>query len=283
MQLSKSSTPKVITNYFSKILQLKQDGKEFPVNLDDVWPLVYNQKGKALSTLRSDFIEGEDFYLSQMGKVVNSNELRNGIKIDAYLSVACLEYFIAKKVKPVFDVYRKVFHATVENTQKPQPRQISQDATYREGEHFTRKMGETMISGIFTQGQCFYHLNSILSYLGHVKSGTHYSSRLSPDDAIFKPIAPGSNSNQWFVNLEGFTQMLVYLKPNNKGISSRRIETVYADLFRKTIEGKPLTPTRHPYRFTHEQMNELFYEVSKIQRVKLQKGIYELLRGGLKL
>lgn len=125
LQLSKSSPPEVIANYFKKIFELKQTGKEFPVNLDEVWPLVYNQKGKAFSTLKSDFIEGEDFYLSQMGKVVNSNKLKNGIKIDARLTVACMEYFIAKKVKTVFEVYRQVFHAAVESKQKPSTSEIT--------------------------------------------------------------------------------------------------------------------------------------------------------------
>ena len=29
------------------------------------------------------------------------------------LSVSCLEYFIARKVRPVFEVYRQVFHAVI--------------------------------------------------------------------------------------------------------------------------------------------------------------------------
>lgn len=33
------------------------------------------------------------------------------------LSISCLEYFIARKVRPVFDVYRQVFHKATE--QKP--------------------------------------------------------------------------------------------------------------------------------------------------------------------
>lgn len=37
LQLSKESTPEVITNYFKKILELKQSGKEFPIDLDEVW------------------------------------------------------------------------------------------------------------------------------------------------------------------------------------------------------------------------------------------------------
>lgn len=33
------------------------------------------------------------------------------------LSVSCLEFFIARKVRPVFEVYRKVFHKVVDMVQ----------------------------------------------------------------------------------------------------------------------------------------------------------------------
>lgn len=113
MQLTRNMGSNEVKTYFSKVFELKQSGKEFPVNLEEVWPLVYAQKGKALATLKSDFVEGDDFYLSQMGKVVTFKELQNGVKIDAFLSVSCLEYFIARKEKTIFDVYRTVFHKTI--------------------------------------------------------------------------------------------------------------------------------------------------------------------------
>lgn len=51
------------------------------------------------------------FYnLAQNGKVVKYNELINGIAYDAKLSISCLEYFIARKNRSVFEVYRQVFH-----------------------------------------------------------------------------------------------------------------------------------------------------------------------------
>lgn len=35
--------------YFEKVLELVKSGEDFPVNLDDVWPLIYSDKGKAVS------------------------------------------------------------------------------------------------------------------------------------------------------------------------------------------------------------------------------------------
>lgn len=41
----------------------------------------------------------------------NGGKVRNGRPTEIYmLSVPCLEFFIARKVRPVFEVYRKVFH-----------------------------------------------------------------------------------------------------------------------------------------------------------------------------
>lgn len=43
------------------------------------------------------------------------------------LSVPCLEFFIARKVRPVFEVYRKVFHKVVEgNVTPPHPFDITE-------------------------------------------------------------------------------------------------------------------------------------------------------------
>ena len=92
------------------VLELSKSKEEFPVNLDAVYPLVYSQKGHSLRELKSKFIEGVDYYLSQNGKVVTVNNLVNGVKYDCYLSLPCMEFFIARKVRPVFDVYREVFH-----------------------------------------------------------------------------------------------------------------------------------------------------------------------------
>jgi hypothetical protein len=110
--LKKSSTENEIKTYFQQGLELKQSGEEFPVNLELVWPLVYSAKEKAVRALKKDFIENEDFVaLAQNG------EGGKFASIDYKLSISCLEYFIARKVRPVFDVYRKVFHKVAE--QKP--------------------------------------------------------------------------------------------------------------------------------------------------------------------
>lgn len=123
LQLTKQSTAQEIKAYFEEVLKLSKGSKEFPVNLDDVWSLVYAEKGKAVRALKSNelFVEGIDFILlaqngkqdsplAQNGKRMANGQFNGGDKVTYMLSVPCLEFFIARKVRPVFEVYRQVFH-----------------------------------------------------------------------------------------------------------------------------------------------------------------------------
>ena len=110
--LTKASQNSEIKMYFEGVLRLANSNEKFPVNLDEVWPLVYAAKNKAVSALKANFIEDVDF------KTINQKVGRQ-IVHDYFLTSSCLEYFIARKVRPVFDVYRQVFHEVA------QPKQLS--------------------------------------------------------------------------------------------------------------------------------------------------------------
>lgn len=118
LQLTKQSTAQEIKAYFEEVLKLSKDSKEFPVNLDDVWPLVYADKGKAVRALKSNelFVKDVDYILlAQNGKQVENNGKQDNSwggnnQVTYMLSIPCLEFFIARKVRPVFEVYRQVFH-----------------------------------------------------------------------------------------------------------------------------------------------------------------------------
>lgn len=125
LQLTKQSTAQEIKAYFEEVLKLSKDSKEFPVNLDDVWPLVYSRKDKAVRALKEGelFIEDIDYIplpqngerlegnsLAQNGKRMANGQFNGGDKVTYMLSVPCLEFFIARKVRAVFEVYRQVFH-----------------------------------------------------------------------------------------------------------------------------------------------------------------------------
>lgn len=105
--LSLSSSTEEIKRYFKAILELSKSNLSYPVNLDSCWMLCYSAKDKAVRALKENFIENIDYQpLAQNGERTRGGQN----KIDYHLSVSCLEYFIARKVRPVFDVYREVFH-----------------------------------------------------------------------------------------------------------------------------------------------------------------------------
>lgn len=100
-----------IRSYFEKVLELVKSGEDFPVNLDEVWPLIYSDKGKAVRVLTGDngFIKDIDYKVfTQNGK----NPTGGRPTIVYMISVSCMEYLIARKERRVFDVYRSVFHGT---------------------------------------------------------------------------------------------------------------------------------------------------------------------------
>lgn len=73
LQLTKQSTAQEIKAYFEEVLKLSKDSKEFPVNLDDVWPLVYSRKDKAVRALQSNdlFLQNVDYQVfPKMGKTL---------------------------------------------------------------------------------------------------------------------------------------------------------------------------------------------------------------------
>lgn len=96
--------------YFKSVCKLVDETHdEFPVSLDDVWPLVYSAKEKAVRALTTSdqFIEDIDYrVLSRSGE----NPLGGRPTNDYYLSMPCFEFFIARKKREVFEVYRQFFH-----------------------------------------------------------------------------------------------------------------------------------------------------------------------------
>lgn len=112
--LTKTSTNEEIKRYFEAILELRESNEEFPVNLDEVWPLIYSRRDKAIARLKNDFLEGTDY--QAIPQMVDGGKFA---ATDYSLSLSCLEYFIARKVRPVFEVYRQVFHGVTTQRQLP--------------------------------------------------------------------------------------------------------------------------------------------------------------------
>lgn len=114
--LSKESGSDEIRAYFQYILSVSQNNEKFPIDLDEVWMLVYARRDNAVKELKKTFFQDID-YQSLLQKAEQDSLQKHGgqNKVMYKLSVPCFEYFIARKNREVFEVYRKVFHFTMEN------------------------------------------------------------------------------------------------------------------------------------------------------------------------
>lgn len=117
LSLTKASSNDELKRYFAAILEASRSGNEFPIDLDEVWMLVYPRKDHAVRALTENFIQGVDYQVS----LKNGGNPNGGRPTNVYkLSVSCMEFFVARKVRPVFEVYRQVFHGMANTYQVPQ-------------------------------------------------------------------------------------------------------------------------------------------------------------------
>ena len=105
--LSKESSESEIKTYFNAVLELSKSENEYPINLDDVWAIAYPRKDHCVRALKQNFIQDVDFQIIPKS---GENSKAGRPTEDYYISVSCLEYLIARKVRMVFEVYRQVFH-----------------------------------------------------------------------------------------------------------------------------------------------------------------------------
>lgn len=139
LQLSKSSTEEQLKQYFMGIVELNKSSEEFPINLDDIWPIGYTRRDNAIRDLKNGFYEGEDYVIKDLSQVPdyqfllkieenpNNSQVSDNqrlLKFEEnpkggrpksyyFLSVSCAEYLIVRKCRPAFEVYRRVFHKVV--------------------------------------------------------------------------------------------------------------------------------------------------------------------------
>ena len=141
-------TTSVIRNYFQYILTLSKSGEAYPVNLEDVYYLAYSLKENAVKALKKDetFVQGFDYQVL----VQNDGNLFGGRPTNIYkLSISCLEYFIARKVRPVFEVYRQVFHAVPDVAMKVRADKTKMEKLEKENEFLKHQI--EVVKGIYRQ------------------------------------------------------------------------------------------------------------------------------------
>ena len=139
-QLTKETSQDALRNYFAGVITLSRSNNPFPVDLDDVWPLLYTSKGQAVRELKRKRKEGFDFIMktgevfTQKGENLSSSEEEvfdknvKNLNIEGkdlggrptykiFLSLHCLQEWVVRKVDGVFEVYLKVFNNSLRNTE----------------------------------------------------------------------------------------------------------------------------------------------------------------------
>ena len=125
-QLTKESSQEELRAYFARVVDYAKTQDEFPVDLDDVWPIAYDRKDNAVKAIKKSewFVEGEDYVTEKTREVfrqmaenspaekpTEEKDLGGRPEEKYYLTTSTFEFFIARRVRPVFNVYRKCLHA----------------------------------------------------------------------------------------------------------------------------------------------------------------------------
>lgn len=112
-KLNAKSESREIRRYFKTVLLLLRSGEKFPVNLDDVWPLVYGSRDDAVHFLTEVglFYNGEDYKVFRR----NAENLSGRHTSNRYmLSVSCMEYVIVRKSRRLLASFRYVFRKYID-------------------------------------------------------------------------------------------------------------------------------------------------------------------------
>jgi len=92
-----------LRSYFDKVFKAEDSGEDYPCQLEHVWKVGYATKGGAVKALRKNYTEGVDFEVIIQ---VDKNPLGGRPEETYKLSVSCLEHFVVRVNRAVFDVYR---------------------------------------------------------------------------------------------------------------------------------------------------------------------------------
>ena len=84
--LCKASSESEIKAYFETVYKLRESRDEFPVNFDEVWMLVYQDKHKAVKELKDKFMQDIDY------KAFNQKVVRALIHNSQFIQ--CVDYQI---------------------------------------------------------------------------------------------------------------------------------------------------------------------------------------------
>lgn len=112
--LNSMSTQEQVAAYFEEVKRRSKSKEQYPVNLDEVWPLIYHHKRDAVRFLKESglFMEGIDYQASRRKAQAGPGTTTT---IDYYITIQCMEFLVARRNRLVFEVYRRFFHQNTDD------------------------------------------------------------------------------------------------------------------------------------------------------------------------
>jgi hypothetical protein len=104
----------LLENYFRGIKSRHDSGEAYPYEIDEMVPTVFSSKQKAVDALLRDFTQDVDFRRStvRLGENPTPKELYS-------LTPLAFEFMVARKSKPIFEIYHRVFHVATTRPLSP--------------------------------------------------------------------------------------------------------------------------------------------------------------------
>jgi phage antirepressor YoqD-like protein len=98
-------TTVLLEDYFKAVKERHDGGDAYPYDIDEMVPTVFVSKHKAVEALLRDFTQDIDFTVfTRPGE--NAGRPAN----DYRLTPLTFEFMVARKSKPIFEIYHRIFH-----------------------------------------------------------------------------------------------------------------------------------------------------------------------------
>lgn len=109
-------TPDNLRAYFEWVKERFDSGEQYPYDLEELVGIAFTQKVDAIRALEKEFTQPIDFCV----KSQNPKNSHVGRPAKQYLlAPLTFEFMVARRCKPVFDIYHQIFHAVVNVAKTP--------------------------------------------------------------------------------------------------------------------------------------------------------------------
>lgn len=109
-------TQENLRQYFEWVKERFDSGEQYPYDLEELVGIAFTQKVDAIRALEKEFTQPIDFSV----KSQNPKNSSGGRPSKQYLlAPLTFEFMVARRCKPVFDIYHKIFHAVINVAKSP--------------------------------------------------------------------------------------------------------------------------------------------------------------------